>query len=1174
MSAPSVSLVRLWRTAFLTLRDETLTPRSSDTSFSIGLLDDLILSQSRSFVSAAPLLPSDEVSSDLLFLVDLCAANCNESAAQVLAAICDLIRDVAFAVPLSLSSSAWTQMLDCFAKLSKFFLHKKSLSLGIGAVDKSALICLDISRHLISLAPRRSSPSENIQLLKFLLSVIECCHTELHNAPNESRDGDCKSNNGTLIPKWSCIWKVQSTSFWMVGEVFSNVGSSLPVGIGQAALEVLRKVADLLSSKNIHMEDSNFSRYYASFLECLHLVLANSKGSLSDHVAALIATLRLFLTYGSSNVKASTSQKKNNDLFSSSCDTVSGGVAKAISGVYKPPHLRNRSVEQSAGQPSKIASRHHFSMVDFTSSDSDYSDNERSADGSQPARSRKARAAAILCIQDLCEADPKAFAAQWTMLLPTNDVLHPRKCETTLMACLMFDPHVKVRLAAASAIAAMIEGASSVVLQVAEYKDSSRYGSYMSLSSSLGHILMQLHTGILHLIEREANTGLLMSLLKILMLLITSTPYLRMPPELLPMVLLSLHERIVEGFCVRSDQTGLQAIALSCVAALVSVSPCSAQVEVMFKDEISRGLIMGKKGAGVFSTLFHYADWSRNPALSFEALQALRAVCHNYPDSVLACWLHVSGLLKVYLRPDAAEVRLDNGPVGSVGGLNMEKVIAAAVKVLDEFLRAVTGFRGTEDVDGDRIVEIPFTDDLKRDKRISSAPSYGAESLKDVSDESKTGTSGVLEWDEAIEKHLALALRHTSAMVRAASVTCFAGITSAAFFSLTEKKQDFILLSCIGAATNDDVPSVRSAACRAIGVLACFPDISRSAEILKKIVNAAEINTHHHLISVRIPASWAIANICDSLRHCYHSSLGFQLNFQIVESLSKCALRLTKDGDKVKSNAVRALGNIARVVPFSSPATCNLGSIPERHCQGNNLNSVSALDSLPPNNVSNINLLEQIVQTFLSCITTGNVKVQWNVCHALSNLFLNGRVHLQHMGWAPSVYSVLLVLLRDSSNFKIRIQAAAALAVPSSMLDYGRSFSDVVQGVEHVVENLSSDHSAAPSNFKYRISLEKQLTLTMLHMLGLCSNDIDDPLKEFLIKKVSFLEEWLSVLCSSLEEAHTTTNTEVQPKPDRKFDLISRALGSLIKVYEGKDQSAHARRFSKVLSYLEDQNNI
>ncbi|CAI9786719.1 unnamed protein product [Fraxinus pennsylvanica] len=81
----------------------------------------------------------------------------------------------------------------------------------------------------------------------------------------------------------------------------------------------------------------------------------------------------------------------------------------------------------------------------------------------------------------------------------------------------------------------------------------------------------------------------------------------------------------------------------------------------------------------------------------------------------------------------------------------------------------------------------------------------------------------------------------------------------------------------------------------------------------------------------------------------------------------------------------------------------------------------------------NFHWLGKMVQAFLSCVTTGNVKVQWNVCHALSNLFSNKTLKLQDMDWAPSVFSILLLLLRDSSNFKIRIQAAAALAVPESI---------------------------------------------------------------------------------------------------------------------------------------------
>ncbi|RVX09100.1 hypothetical protein CK203_013728 [Vitis vinifera] len=117
-------------------------------------------------------------------------------------------------------------------------------------------------------------------------------------------------------------------------------------------------------------------------------------------------------------------------------------------------------------------------------------------------------------------------------------------------------------------------------------------------------------------------------------------------------------------------------------------------------------------------------------------------------------------------------------------------------------------------------------------------------------------------------------------LVRAASVTCFAGITSSVFFSLTKEKQDFILSSLINAAVNDEVPSVRSAGCRAIGVITCFLQISQSeqityqelklysAETLQKFIHAVESNTRDPLVLVRITASWALANICDSLRHC------------------------------------------------------------------------------------------------------------------------------------------------------------------------------------------------------------------------------------------------------------------------------------------------------------------
>ncbi|WOK95328.1 HEAT repeat-containing protein 6 isoform X4 [Canna indica] len=249
--------------------------------------------------------------------------------------------------------------------------------------------------------------------------------------------------------------------------------------------------------------------------------------------------------------------------------------------------------------------------------------------------------------------------------------------------------------------------------------------------------------------------------------------------------------------------------------------------------------------------------------------------------------------------------------------------------------------------------------------------------------------------------------------VRPASLTCFAGMTSAVFSSLTKDKQDFVISSAVTAALTDGVPSVRSAACRAIGVLTCFSEIVSRSMVINEFIRAADYNSHDSL----------------ALVHSYIPSPSIL----------------------IKSNAMRALGNLSRFIRLSQYEAENLPSASKSDFYGNPY------------------WLERMLQAFVSCVTTGNVKVQWNVCHALSNLFMNGTIKLHQMSWAPTVYSILLLLLRDSTNFKIRIHAAVALAVPTSRTDYGSSFSDVVQSIEHVRESLVSDHSSTPLTFQFQV---------------------------------------------------------------------------------------------------------
>lgn len=78
---------------------------------------------------------------------------------------------------------------------------------------------------------------------------------------------------------------------------------------------------------------------------------------------------------------------------------------------------------------------------------------------------------------------------------------------------------------------------------------------------------------------------------------------------------------------------------------------------------------------------------------------------------------------------------------------------------MDECLRAISGFKGTEDLSDEKFLDTPFTSDCIRIKKISSAPSYAPQSVED------TNPSGIEQWAETIENHMPLVLWHASAMV-------------------------------------------------------------------------------------------------------------------------------------------------------------------------------------------------------------------------------------------------------------------------------------------------------------------------------------------------------------------------------------------------------------------------
>lgn len=1148
---------RPWRTALLTLRDESLASPSPTALLEL-LRQVLLTPASPSLAASAAALPPHEVGSDVAFLADTAAAAAPcPGAGDALRGVCHLIHDVMSKTNMEINPSGSLAMLKFLDKLVKCSIEgacMKGLSSRTSALN-TASECLHILRFWSRDYGRGISLAESSHSLTVLVSIVSFLQAELNISDKPANaTGISSRNSGSANSKNSNIWDMKISAFSMLEDILSKVASNMTENLWQSVIEVLRKVMDFVTARNLVIESSIMSRFYTSFLRCLHLVLVDPKGPLSGHVAGFVANLQIFFVYGLRSSSPPTLAPK---------ETRTDSKPRASRGRYRPPHLRNKERRENDSLEGQNSDS-EYSRYDMSSSDSDLSDSDGYAKSGDRFRSSKARLAAILCIQDICHADPKLLTSQWPVLLPENDVLQQRKYQATLMTCLLFDPITKVRVEAASTIATMLERQALVLTQVAEYKESSKRGSFTTLSSSLGQILMQLHTGALYLIQRETQATLLAALFRVLILLISATPYARMPKELLPTVIKVLCSRLLNKHSNKTEHYAVLVTVLSCLETAFSKVPPTLDVFAVLTEDCCAGPSHEQEESNVIAFLLHCIEEEMHYSVRHGAFQVLRSAVHNYPSCANMIWEklrdNVLNLLQIQSFEDQ-KYDANFGPPGAKEESSIKgRCLVAGIKVMDECLRVSSGFTGADDIKECRLLDIQQISDCTINKTIKSAPHFEMEAAGSSQNCTLDITLGINRWIEVIETHLPQGLSHGSAMVRTASLTCFAGMTSDVFFSLPENKRDYVTSSSVHAALNDMVPSVRSAACRAIGIVACFPQILSSSSLPGKFIDAIEFNTHNSSTPVRVTAAWALANLCSCIRFRAlevhtdpYAGVGV-LSKSSISLLVEVALRLAKDSEKVKSNAVRALGYLSRFIRFNYHA----GTINDP----SNSDSVFYGDPV---------WLERMVQALMSCVTTGNVKVQWNVCHALSNLFMNDTLRLQDMPWASSVYSILLLLIRDSNNYKIKMHAAVALSVPVSRLDYGSSFPDVVRGLVHALESLNSNNSSLPSNFKQRDNLEKQLTFTALHLLSFVSPNDDPSLKDFLTKKSSFLEDWLRSLCASFNSSERqplpteATNDEDGFSPNvTQKGMLSSALQSLLGVYAGRTQQVITQRFEQL----------
>lgn len=1082
---------RSWRVAFVALREAT-PPASS-------ALEDLLL-HTKALVAASPHLPPQEVARDIMFLMQLASSDPSPfgdiyNIKTICDKVCCLLMDVNSHASLGSIPSYVPSVLHFIEKFVQISLGSE---MNVGAsqvtydtrVQRPTLDSLQSLGQIVHDFGDQFSSSDVVRITSLLLNLIKSPKFCLANVSVSSQDAGCALK--------SRDFESQRLLFVALANLLIQSGSLIPSEAWLEIIKTMRDILELLTTEGLLVEDTKSSRFYSGVLRCVQLVLSDIKASIGEYAAGLVTSLVHFFGYGLGvNHVMVYNAKKTDERFGEALSK----EAPTIKAVYKPPHLRrslNKIISHNAqnGCEDSGENSHVFRSEGgrrMFQSDSEQSDSDGSVGEVDRFKCSKARALAILSIQALARVDPKSLHAHWMLLFPAHDVLNNRRLQNSLLKTVLYDPILKVRMAAAATISLMLEGPSRAFMQMAEFRESGKFGSFMTLSCSLGQIVLQLQRGLTHLVLNEPNIGLLVASLKALSLFLGAAPFSRLPAELLPNTIQSVQKRIKGLLSSSMDQTNAICMALNCIGCALSTLPPSEQVAKMLSDEVS-GMKMKNQ---LLQDLLDCTQPLMPSLVCVDSLQALKLAVHNYPSIMVPYWASISPIKNGILRSNVRQ-QSKYDPNMRFSHMPDEKVVHAAAKLLNEFLRAVSGSSFTDDSEDDMLLQSSCASQSTYLYNIApvdgnhGSPEYGK----------RNESVEVNCWDESLQDYLPLLVTHSSALVRAEAITCFAGLTYAIFCTLSEEKRNFLTWTVLEMAAKDESPSVRSAACRAIGVLISFPALISRTDVLASAMDVIMHSTRDTSIVVRITASWALANLCDALRSASENDTLCNVTSLPLTALAKCAMRLAKDSDKVRANAMRALGNLARFIKFNvqNALITRLDTSDEESLKSKALQEGFS-ETFP--------WLERVVQTFISCVTTGNVKVQWNVCHALGNLFLNKSITLSETAWATSIFSILLLLLRDSKNFKIRIQAALALAVPETRRDYGESFYDVIQALVLALDSLESYQVLAPSTFKYMHALNEQLTNTCLHVLGLAAPQDYKSLQDFLLKRIAFLEGWL-----------------------------------------------------------------
>ncbi|ERE68576.1 HEAT repeat-containing protein 6 [Cricetulus griseus] len=614
---------------------------------------------------------------------------------------------------------------------------------------------------------------------------------------------------------------------------------------------------------------------------------------------------------------------------------------------------------------------------------------------------------------------------------------------------------LKTRACALQVLSAILEG-SKQFLSVAEDTTDHRM-AFTPFSVTIASSIRELHRCLLLALVAESSSQTITQIIKCLANLVSNAPYNRLKLSLLTKVWNHIKPYI------RHKDVNVRVSSLTLLGAIVSTHAPLPEVQLLLQQPCSSGLSSSNSATPHLST----PDcWDRVPGGS-----SLEEVSVSSPKaSAEPCWLIRLCISTVVLPKEDS---CSGSDAGSAVGSTYEPcpMRLEALQVLAHLARGYFSMAQLYLMELGEVIckcmgEANPSIQLHSVKLLEE---LGTGLIQQYKPDSNMAPEQrvpiymvVMFWTAMLNGPLPRALQSSEhPTLQASACDALSSILPEAFSSLPNDKQILCITMLLGLNDNKN-HLVKAATSRALGVYVLFPCLRQDVIFVADTANAILMSLQDKSLNVRAKAAWSLGNLTDTLIvNMDTPDPSFQDEFSglLLLKMLQSAIHASTDKDKVKSNAVRALGNLLH---FLQPTHIERPRFAE--------------------------IIEESIQALISTVVNeAAMKVRWNACYAIGNVFKNPALPLGSAPWTSQAYKALTSVVMSCKNFKVRIRSAAALSIPGKRAQYG-SLEQFAQIWNALVTALQkSEDTTDFLEFKYCASLRTHICQALLHLLSLAS---------------------------------------------------------------------------------------